>query len=243
MASLKVVNAQKMKSILQVFSKLDEIRWKDASNYNLINYYRGDTTFDERLLTHWLCYITDRQMRFQRIWDIGGYVVSHLVHNYTHKRQQSVCKILISYIRTEKEKMRLVCPVEEENSRLMLYDITGDEASFASRYMPEDLALMYRTLEILSKLSERSFCRFLSSAIDEEKEQIQAVKETAAALDQLTYSSAGAVPFAGFKGKIKEIEKEIACFQLELGTDEELFSRKRLWCALRDYLKSPELNN
>lgn len=112
MEPLAVVSVNEMKAILEAFSGLDEIRWNDPSNYNLINHFSDDLTSDELVLTRWLCYITDRQMPYQRIWDIGGYVISHLVYTYTHKRSKTVCDIIESYIRTDNGKMWLTCPLE-----------------------------------------------------------------------------------------------------------------------------------
>ncbi len=83
MSAFRITDTNAIVAILDVFSALDDVRWKNPLNYNLINYCTEDLSADEKLLTHWLCYIMDRQMPFQRIWDIGGYVVSHLVRVYT----------------------------------------------------------------------------------------------------------------------------------------------------------------
>ena len=72
--------------VFQIIAFFDEIRWNSASNYNLINYYRDDLSDDNKLLTHWLCYITDRQMAFERIWDVGGFIFSELVDTIKTER-------------------------------------------------------------------------------------------------------------------------------------------------------------
>ena len=79
MPGFTVIDPEKLRSIFYVFSALDDIRWSEEANYNLINYCCDDLTPSEKLLTHWLCYVTDRQMPFERIWNVGGYVISHLV--------------------------------------------------------------------------------------------------------------------------------------------------------------------
>ena len=66
MRRIQIKNEQAIKTILAHFSHLDDIRWSQSGNYNLINYFKGGLTADEKLLTHWLCYITDRQMPFMR---------------------------------------------------------------------------------------------------------------------------------------------------------------------------------
>jgi len=99
--NLNVTDVERMSAILEVFSLLDDTRWNqeptdDLSDYcyNLINYCTHDLTEDEKLLTHWLCYITDRRMPFKRVWDVGGYVISHLVRRYTVQRDRSVREVL-----------------------------------------------------------------------------------------------------------------------------------------------------
>ncbi len=82
MGKLQVTSVAEVKAILKAFACLDEIRWSNSPNYNLINYCSDDLTADEKLLTHWLSYITDRQMPFMRVWEIGGYVLSHLVRAF-----------------------------------------------------------------------------------------------------------------------------------------------------------------
>ncbi len=64
-------DADRLTEILDAFSALDDIRWSQRSNYSLINHCAPDLTADEKLLTHWLCYIADRQTAFQRVWDVG----------------------------------------------------------------------------------------------------------------------------------------------------------------------------
>ena len=90
MLPFTITDVSKISAILQTFSILDDIRWNESSNYNLINDCRDDLTADEKLLTHYLCYITDRRMPFQRIWDIGGYVISHIVRRYTSHPEDNV---------------------------------------------------------------------------------------------------------------------------------------------------------
>ncbi len=74
-----------LKSIFKIISFYDEVRWSSGVNYNLINYFKNTIDDDTKLLTHWLCYITDRQMPFERIWDIGGFVFSDLIDTIKKK--------------------------------------------------------------------------------------------------------------------------------------------------------------
>lgn len=71
--------------IFKVMSFYDKIRWGSISNYDTINFFRDNLDVDTKILTHWLCYITDRQMPYKRIWDLGGFVFSELVDEYKTK--------------------------------------------------------------------------------------------------------------------------------------------------------------
>lgn len=67
---------------------LDSIRWQESSGNYLINFAypnlknTSELSADEKILTHWLSYITERQMPFQQIWDKGGFIFSEIVHEY-----------------------------------------------------------------------------------------------------------------------------------------------------------------
>jgi len=240
--TFKVTNIYRMSSILEIFSILDNIRWNEESNYNLINYFKDDLTDDEKILTHWLCYIMDRQMSFERIWDIGGYIISHLVHTYTKNSNKNVNDIIKPYIKLEGNTVRLKSPLVKPNIKLERYGITGDSVFFASRYIPEDSLLIYRTLGILDKIADRSIARFICLALKERVSIEKNIKQITHALYQLTYAAGGPVSGAKFEQRREEIDREVADFKLELDTKRSLFKKKRLWCSLRDYLKSPEFN-
>ena len=68
-----------LNDVFKITSFIDQARWSRKSNYNQINFFRSDLSNDTRLLTHWLCYITDRQTAFERVWDVGGFIFSELV--------------------------------------------------------------------------------------------------------------------------------------------------------------------
>ncbi len=79
---------EKLAEIFKIISFYDDYRWEFSHNYNLINFFKIDLQSDIKILTHWICYITDRQMPFQRIWDIGGFVFSELI--YEIKKQNTL---------------------------------------------------------------------------------------------------------------------------------------------------------
>ena len=257
MGAFRVKDEESLHRVLHVFSQLDAIRWSQPANYNLINYCAEDLTADEQLLSHWLCYITDRQTSFERVWDVGGYVLSYLVRAYT-RDAQNVRELLNAHLRRDtnngKDRIRFECPIETPNTRLARYGFDDNTVAFASRYMPEDVLLIFRTLALLDKISGRSLSRFMSSTGLAVADQDDAVRRVACALNGLTYVSGGARSATdldrnlGAEGELVETEAEIfaldsaACLA-RWSKEFHPHGKKRLWCSIRDYLKSPEFND
>jgi hypothetical protein len=243
MNAFDVTDARRLSDILNVFSDLDDIRWSQPVNYNLVNYCRTDLTPDERLLTHYLCYIMDRQTAFARVWDVGGYVVSHLVHEYARSRGLDVWSgILVNYVKWADNGIELQAPVLTPNQRLQRRGIQGMSVQFSSRYMPEDLLLMFRTLVILDAVANRSLSRFIVHAIDCSQDMHEAIENMASAFEQLTYTASGAKSAGDFDAALVQVQASAGSFSLKQHASFPRYQRKRLWCSLRDYLKSPEFN-
>jgi len=110
--------------------------------------------------------------------------------------------------------------------------------------MPEDLVLIFRTLAVLDRVADRSLSRFIHAAGEGEADMAKAIRRVATSLNQLTYLSGGAVSASEYDAQINREVKKILNFELKLGREPKggFFGRKRLWCSLRDYFKSPEFN-
>lgn len=251
---LQIQDPAKLANVLDIFSALDDVRWSHATNYNLINHCADDFTPDEKLLSHWLCYITDRQTAFERVWEVGGYVLSHLVRAFT-RDAKSPEQVMRDHIRIlpDNTGLRLECPLSGPSTRLAHYDITKGPVAFASRYMPSDAVSIYRTIVILDAVADRSFARYMHRAVAGQTDQSAAVRRLAVALHFLTYADVGQVAAAHVHARIAELPSDIgpqldamkqspATFLAALEADFWPHSRKRLWCSIRDYLKSPEFN-
>ncbi|GAI82717.1 unnamed protein product, partial [marine sediment metagenome] len=105
---------------------LDDRRWNTEGNYNFINFFREDLSNSEKILTHWICYITDRQMPFEVVWDKGGYIFSELVFEYTRRKispQQVIENHYEGYPDKNKVRFRFK---------------SSDNTTFASRYITDD---------------------------------------------------------------------------------------------------------
>ncbi|MBS3821371.1 MAG: hypothetical protein KGY81_06385 [Phycisphaerae bacterium] len=256
MDAFGVDNPKRLADVLCVFAELDRIRWSDAANYNLINYWRDDLSADDKLLTHWLCYITDRQMSFLPVWEVGGYVISQLVSTY---RSDGIAAVqdrhLHEYEVRGSPHLTMTATVADSNRRLELQGQVGDVAYFASRFPAGHIVLILRTLEILERVAGGSFGGFLAAVLEQIDSRADGVDALAGGLEGLTYEAGRRVPNDQFREIAKSVlanvpqEAERFCANTaewlqdkRQRLDRKRYDRKRLWCALRDYLKSPEFN-
>ena len=164
-----------------ITSFFDDARWSSETNYNLINYFSDDLTDDDKLLTHWLCYITDRQMEFRRIWDVGGYIVSNIINSVRLSDDLSLldprCPDRSFFIQTGdytyKNEYEATGPLSTDgylfvgrrnvgkNKKLLEYGFFPDTTPFfLSRYYPSDFKSMLNSFVIL-KSFDYSIVKFL----------------------------------------------------------------------------------
>jgi len=242
MEDFRVTEPATLRVILETFASLDEARWRSQSGHNFLNLCRDGLSADEKLLTHWLCYVTDRQTAFRRIWEVGGYVLSHLVHAYASACGTGVRELFGRCLRTNGSGFLLECPLEGPNERLERYGVHEGPVQFVSRYMPEDAALIFRTLAVLDSVAGRSMGRFFGQTVEPGLALEDAILSVAGGLDQLTYCVGGALSASELEQRLETEAVRAAEFELDAAHQMPHFSRKRLWAALRDYLKHQELN-
>jgi hypothetical protein len=128
---------KKLDKIFEIVSFYDKCRWEDAGNNNLINFYRDGLADDTKLLTHWLCYITDRQMDFQRIWDVGGFVFSELADKYKNVTSQEALFVLF-----DSKPNNLDCSFIRKDKKI-IKSKSGDKEpySFVGKTPPNELIM------------------------------------------------------------------------------------------------------
>ena len=221
--------------ILKTVSWLDTCRWSVENSCNVINFSRGDLTNCEKILTHWVCYVTDRKMPFGIVWDRGGYVFSDLVYEYSRKGGDPE-KILESYYESYRRE-------GEERFRFRSGDVT-----FASRYVTEDYQNILQTLEVLDRYEvdvggrkyKRNIVAFVLDFLQRFEGEDDLLVRVACALHLLTYH---------LNKKEKNSEEWVSEI-LDILRDERKFEerlvkfkrtsttgKKRLWCCVRDYKK------
>jgi hypothetical protein len=176
--------------IFQITNFIDNARWgKAKENYNLINYYRDDISNNIKLLTHWISYITDRQMSFMQIWDVGGFVFSNLLDEiYKHKNDADVIDKFLNpknkdsfFIKRGSYQYKVERNINnadfnkylfaaksqsDNNERLKQYGFTGKmNPYFISRYYPSDYYSILSTLCILQDY-DFNFVKYISQSIE-----------------------------------------------------------------------------
>ena len=220
---LKIKDKDSFIQICKVISWLDDRRWNTEDNYNFINFFREDLSNSEKILTHWICYITDRQMPFEVVWDKGGYVFSELVYEYKRSKllpQQIIEKYYEKY--SDKDKIRFRFK-------------SSDNITFASRYITDDYQNILNTLEVLDHY-ERNIINFIVDIIKRFKDREDLLIRIACSLHLLTYQLDGKK--ANFKETLRilnderEFEKKVEYFKKNSTS-----GKKRLWCCIRDYKK------
>ncbi len=246
--------------IFKIISFYDKARWNSISNYNLINFYKAVLDDDTKLLTHWLCYISDRQMAFGRIWEVGGFVFSELVSNLKENKNIEILKpnLVNSFINTNGNGGYAFTSKSKVNNNTILLKSYGykedDIAKFTPRYYPSDYYSILFTFDILSEYNY-SLTRYIADQISKYKEKDDLIQRILFSLYLLTYYEIGQprkTDIADFDENIKKakirtkkvktilnnsFEKEFENFKKDT-----IFNQKRAWCSLRDFFKSPEFN-
>lgn len=222
MNKLKIKNKNELVNIFKAISWLDNRRWHKDDNYNFINFFRSDLTNCEKILTHWICYITDRQMPFEIVWDKGGYVFSDLAYRYS-RNESLIQDYYVKYKdKTGKERFKFK---------------SSDNEEFASRYVTDDYQNIKQTLEILNNPKyKKNIILYIIDIIQRFKNKDDLLLRVACGLYLLTYK------LHGKKAYPKEILKMIADderFEKALRDFKKTSTRgkKRLWCCIRDYKK------
>ena len=254
-----------MKNEFAIVNFLDECRWdsENLNNYNLINYAHNNLSNEEKLLTHWISYITDRQMQFEEVWEVGGFVFSDMVKHYRSDGEAVIkCDEPSSFFTGSAFRARLLCPTDNDllNKREFM---PGAPVEFTSRFYPSDYVSIVYTLNTLEFFG-RDFVEYLSAIIrlyDGQKySPDNIIRGLAYGLHLLSYEDIGqhksntltntdwlARANARTEMIIELFENrgrfsgKVEAFFKDSKYSKRYFS-KRVWCSLRDYIKSSEFS-
>jgi hypothetical protein len=223
---IEIKNKKAVIKVLKAISWLDSKRWDKEENYNFINFFREDLTNSEKIFTHWISYITDRQMPFEIVWDKGGYVFSEIVYEYSNNNY-SPESLLNNHYEIYKDK----------NDFKKYRFKSTDNQYFASRYVSHDYQNILQTLEILfDEKYGKNIIKFIIDIILNFKGESDLLIKVACALHLLTYQleKKKAIPHKIIEilDSKKEFNKKIEEFKRTA-----TIGKKRLWCCIRDYKK------
>jgi len=265
---------QRVARLFGITDFIDKARWEGTDTESLINYAPVNLSDDDKMLVHWLCYITDRQTAYERIWDVGGFIFSQVVCDAVKQKGLNILNPhskLSYFIPTkkhpgfEKNKFKkqgylFVSGIRvRENQRLKDYGFNSDDLPFfISRYYPADYKAILNTLKVLESHGF-SLARFIKSVIEKNIVDLNSkdsVRKLLFSLYLLTYYNTGQpkaddIEFMTFlseaasrAAKIESILSDQKQFlsQFRSFLENDMYGQKRAWCALRDYLKSPEFN-
>lgn len=247
-----------MKDKFQIIDFLDNCRWNKKDNYSLINYFTPKISNDLKLLTHWICYITDRQMKFEQIWDVGGYVFSEMLYEYGN-RGIDVLKIGGDFFARKNDGYAFTSKSTISNNKKILEygKKIGERVEFVSRFYPADYICMYYTLHTLQEF-QKSFTQYIIKILkliknpSDEKDLIHGL---AYGLYILTYSDVGQIKKEQLETenwekkakartniivKLLDDKREYDKKVKEFFESSNCYKIKRVWCSLRDYIKSEE---
>lgn len=222
--NVKIKDKAALIKIFKTISWLDSRRWNTKDNYNIINFFKKDITNCNKILAHWICYITDRQMPFEIVWDKGGYVFSEIVYEYSRNKMLPR-QILDKHYEKYQDK---------QNKARFRFKST-DDVTFASRYVTDDYQNILQTFEILDKY-ERNIIVYIVDIIKRFKNKDDLLVRVACALHLMTYQldrrKANPQKVIEIIRNNNEFEKKLDKFKKSSTT-----GKKRLWCCVRDYKK------
>jgi hypothetical protein len=205
----------------RVVSWLDSARWNKAVDL-IDNPFYETLEATDKILVHWLCYVTDRQRPFRQVWEDGGFVFSSIVGAYSVGRGSS---LNVREFLQERQK--------ERKGRLPAYYARyGDkDVAYAPRYGADEKSIE-RTLDILRDY-DSSLVAFLSHFISWFRGQRQGLKRLAHSLDLLSYRLEVPIDEArSLLGSEDGLERHFQAW-----SKRSAIGHKRLWAGLRDYRK------
>ena len=247
-----------LKKIFKIISFYDKIRWDVPLNYDVSNFFRSNLSEDTKLLTHWLCYISDRQMAFQRIWDIGAFVFSEMAENIKLRKNLKLLNPNYPNSFIKKNENGGYCFISnsfvKENNILKSYGFTSnDYVTFTPRYYPSDYFSILYTFYIL-QFFDFSLTKYIFEQFKKYQFYEDYIKRILFSLYLLSYFEIGQpskLDISDFQKNISKAKKRTEkvfhilnnSFEKEYNSfsNQLIFNQKRAWCCLRDFLKFPDL--
>lgn len=247
--------AARLLDVIRIIDWMDSLRWKHEEE----RYLATIAPFmklndDEKILAHWICYITDRMRPVVQVWKSGGTIFSQLVYDYSRSKIQTNTDFMAllkqngGYV--EKSRSGKIDVFVSKKKR------DGEDCNGGIEYAPrygDDFLSVLRTLMILLEY-KKSIVSYLKSmrplwfGKDDEMGRVAfllyilSYENLNGGLTELSPAGQRALINNGETqlGRIKRINEEFEKDYAEWSRSKRY--HKRLWAALRDYLKNPLLS-
>lgn len=225
---------------------LDGARWQGGGYGAIPGPVFAGLKPEAKILTHWLCYVTDQQRPYEEVWEQGGPIFAEIVNRYTATSQDAFTVLQAHTIATLKRG-----GVDGFSSKDQTTE--GEAIGFRPRFGMH-LVSIAATLEILSRHG-RSLPKYIAAhwplcEQDPRSDGMEIIRRVAFLLYLLSYAdvkrgltSVTSHAFRRFVlSRARRTEKLLADpkrfdeeYSYWLSHDDRY--HKRLWAALRDYVK------
>jgi hypothetical protein len=201
---------ERFKNGLELIKKLDKKRWEIQKEPEYPEYFlpRSNFTAEERILIHWITYITDRILNTTIIWTDLHRIFSFWVKEYL--KDMTVDKLF--------DKNKGFIGVNGECKK--------------SRFSYDDFKHIKRTLEILKNYNKSLVKFILEQLIQLGEEDKNIVRKIACALFLLSYDSLDEKETF----EILRNKEKFNTYYLDWEKSSRR-GKKRLWAAFRDYIR------
>ena len=159
-------NTQKL---LDFIHFLDEGRWLAESNYDIPNYADTRMPPDQKLLTHFLGYITNRQISYKLIFSKLDFIFSQLVIDFYSHSPYTLLLNPGKYIyceKGEKKGFQACRPMDDRAQYSEDKSLPRKELIRASsRFFPNDVVGIFCTLKVLAHFTEKNFSDYIKKSL------------------------------------------------------------------------------
>ena len=157
---------EKTLKLLKFIRFLDEARWKSGRNYDIPNYADKDMPANQKLLTHFLGYITNRRISYKLIFAKLDFIFSQLVIDFSSQGSSSEELLLDpgTYIDCDdggKNGFKASRPMNDQAQYSKDKSLCKELIEASSRFFPNDFVGIFCTLKVLEEFAEKNFTKYI----------------------------------------------------------------------------------
>ncbi len=216
-----------LRHFVSVICWLDEARWQsDEWGLGWDNDACQALNSQQKVLAHWITYITDMRMPVEAVWGRGLPVFAELVHEYTETEKDPV-RLLAQYTKS----------LDPSGKKVPTLSNKSGTVQFTPRYHWH-YGQIIQSLHILETYG-RSLVQFMKHWKEQYESEDNGLRHIAHVLDLLAYRQPEEQARLIIESRSR-LEQDYLRWEKKMESPQG-HGRKRLWAALRDYLKSRPL--